>query len=645
MEGESVTLQNDALVERDDLIVWRFGDKGIIIAKIDVETKEISLNDDDERFRDRLQLNQNGSLIIKKTKTENAGFYELQIRGRESSQRFLLSVTAVPRSGLSPGLIAGSVVAILLLAAVLAAVVIYYRRRISKLKKKWIEEKEAMEGDSIILPTGLAKLQTNKIKWYYQDEKNCIAEINRGEKKEFPGADERFRGKLKLDVNGNLTITDIRRIHSGLYILEIHNNEKMKECKIFAVSVKVRDVLEKKGDEVLLKTTAEIQEGDLLLWMFGAEKSLVATNVTWPNKTGENLRGNKHLEKTGCLSIKNITTKDAGHYKLQIINSKKTECRRFNVTVTDEKKEIMEGNSIILPTGLAKLQTNDKIQWYYQDEKNCIAEINGGEKKEFPGADERFRGKLKLDVNGNLTIMGIRSIDSGLYILEIHNNNETNKKCKTFAVSVKVEEKEAMEGDSIILPTGLTALRRNKIQWYYQNEKNCIAEINGGGKKEFPGADERFRGKLTLHDNGDLTITDIRRIHSGLYILEIHNNNQTIKFKTFAVSVKVEEKEAMEGDSIILPTGLAKLQTNKIKWYYQDEKNCIAEINGGEKKEFLGADERFRGKLKLNDNGDLTITDIRRIHSGRYILEIHNNNQTIKFKTFAVSVKGEFMKS
>lgn len=107
----------------------------------------------------------------------------------------------------------------------------------------------------------------------------------------------------------------------------------------------------------------------------------------------------------------------------------------------------------------------------------------------------------------------------------------------------------------------------------------------------------------------------------------------------------VEEKEAMEGDSIILPTGLAKLQTNKIKWYYQDEKNCIAEINGGEKKEFLGADERFRGKLKLNDNGDLTITDIRRIHSGRYILEIHNNNQTIKFKTFAVSVKGEFMKS
>ncbi|XP_073699631.1 uncharacterized protein [Garra rufa] len=283
MEGESVTLQNNVLVERDDIIVWRFGDKGILIAKIDVETKEISLNNADERFRDRLQLNQNGSLIIKKTKTENAGFYELQIRGRESSQRFLLSVTG---SGLPPGLIAGIVVAIFLVAAILAAVVIYYRRKISKLKK-------------------------------------------------LLGVDGRFRSNLMLKENGDLTITDIRTIHSGLYKLEIHNNGTTKH-KTIAVSVKVSDMPVRKGDSVVLKTSAEIQEGDLLLWMFGAEKSLVATNATWPNKTDENLRDNMHLLDTGCLSIRNITTKDAGHYKLQIINSKQTMCKRFNVTVIGE---------------------------------------------------------------------------------------------------------------------------------------------------------------------------------------------------------------------------------------------------------------------------------------------------------------------
>ncbi len=94
MEGDSVTLQNDATeLQEDDLIVWRFGDKGILLANIDVETNEASINVDDERFKERLQLNQTGSLTIKNARTEHAGLYEVQIRGRESSQQFLVSVS------------------------------------------------------------------------------------------------------------------------------------------------------------------------------------------------------------------------------------------------------------------------------------------------------------------------------------------------------------------------------------------------------------------------------------------------------------------------------------------------------------------------------------------------------------------------
>ncbi len=94
MEGESVTLQNDVTeLQEDDLIVWRFGDKGILLANIDVESSETSINVDDERFRERLQLNQTGSLTIKNTRAEHAGLYEVQIRGRESSQQFLVSVS------------------------------------------------------------------------------------------------------------------------------------------------------------------------------------------------------------------------------------------------------------------------------------------------------------------------------------------------------------------------------------------------------------------------------------------------------------------------------------------------------------------------------------------------------------------------
>ncbi|XP_059426072.1 uncharacterized protein LOC132160321 [Carassius carassius] len=93
MEGDSVTLQNDVTeLQEDDLIVWRFGDKGVLLANIDVETNEASINADDERFRNRLQLNQTGSLTIKDVRTEHSGLYEVQIRGRESSQQFLVSV-------------------------------------------------------------------------------------------------------------------------------------------------------------------------------------------------------------------------------------------------------------------------------------------------------------------------------------------------------------------------------------------------------------------------------------------------------------------------------------------------------------------------------------------------------------------------
>ncbi|XDV23389.1 hypothetical protein PO909_027976 [Leuciscus waleckii] len=127
-EGESVTLNTDAEMHKDALMLWRFGDKGIILAKIDIETNKISLNNTDEKFRDRLQLNQNGSLTIRNTRTTDSGFYELQIRGSESSQRFLLSVNAVPHPGLSSGAIAGICLVVLAVLVAAASGLIYYRQ-------------------------------------------------------------------------------------------------------------------------------------------------------------------------------------------------------------------------------------------------------------------------------------------------------------------------------------------------------------------------------------------------------------------------------------------------------------------------------------------------------------------------------------
>ncbi len=91
-EGEPVTLNPDKTqIHGDDLVLWTFGD--ILLAKIDVESKQISLNDADEGYRGRLQLDQTGSLTITNTKTTDSGHYHLQIRGSESSQQFFLTVS------------------------------------------------------------------------------------------------------------------------------------------------------------------------------------------------------------------------------------------------------------------------------------------------------------------------------------------------------------------------------------------------------------------------------------------------------------------------------------------------------------------------------------------------------------------------
>uniref|UniRef100_A0A8C1H8H8 Ig-like domain-containing protein n=1 Tax=Cyprinus carpio carpio TaxID=630221 RepID=A0A8C1H8H8_CYPCA len=223
MEGDPVTLQCDVSeVQRDDLIVWRFGDKGLLLAKIDVESNETLLNDADERFRDRLKLSESRSLTIKKTRTTDSGLYEVQIRGSESSQRFLLSVSAVPDSGLSPGFIAGIVLAVLLVAAVVAAVVIYYRRKISELQKQVVMKVSVVKGGSVTLETRTKIQRADEILWTFGAE-NCL--VVRADPRITIG--ERFTGRLKLDEKtGSLSIRNIKTADSGHFKLQIINSEK-----------------------------------------------------------------------------------------------------------------------------------------------------------------------------------------------------------------------------------------------------------------------------------------------------------------------------------------------------------------------------------------------------------------------------------
>ncbi|XP_052445348.1 uncharacterized protein LOC127987094 [Carassius gibelio] len=108
---------------------------------------------------------------------------------------------------------------------------------------------------------------------------------------------------------------------------------------VFGDTDKVKSVME--GDSVTLQiNVTEIQTDDLIMWKFGTKKTLIvkinrATNeisIKDDDLDGR-FRGRLKVDnKTGSLTINNITNTDSGLYEVTISGKTETEIR-FNVTV------------------------------------------------------------------------------------------------------------------------------------------------------------------------------------------------------------------------------------------------------------------------------------------------------------------------
>ncbi|KAL0161042.1 hypothetical protein M9458_044767, partial [Cirrhinus mrigala] len=91
MEGDSVTL-NPCLnqTQRFTMIQWQFGDISAVIAEIYVNETSYP---NDEGFRDRLELNQTGSLTIKNMRTTDSGLYILEVHHNSTASYMTFSIT------------------------------------------------------------------------------------------------------------------------------------------------------------------------------------------------------------------------------------------------------------------------------------------------------------------------------------------------------------------------------------------------------------------------------------------------------------------------------------------------------------------------------------------------------------------------
>ncbi|XP_050951607.1 uncharacterized protein LOC127154232 isoform X2 [Labeo rohita] len=446
-EGYSVTLQTDITeLQGDELIVWRFGDEGKLIAKSDIEAKSPPLYENtDERFRDRLQLNdQTGSLTIKNMRNTDSGLYRVKISSSKQmiNKKFIVTVIG---TGLSPGAVAGIVV-LLVLAAAAAAVfgVFYYRHKISELERQKMKTITDVEGSDVTLHTGIEINKDVRLLWLFEDTNSLIADIKGGTEDIFIYDIGRFRDRLKLDKKtGDLTITNTTTYHTGLYKLKINSDEASTYRK-FNVFVREMTRFINKGKSFTLFTAAEIQEDDHILCTF--EKCLIAQiKEETPTYKQEGLE----LDETGSLTITNITAEHAGIYEL--MTSRRTSYRKFKLVVCDELVPATKGGSVTLKAGLPEIQKNDQILWMFEGHDFPIAEIKGGT-GETPtyddGPDGRFKDKLKLDMKtGDLTITNITAEHGGRYKLLTSSGNRATS--KRFDVSVR--EKQVDESEMVLL--------------------------------------------------------------------------------------------------------------------------------------------------------------------------------------------------
>ncbi|XP_056615448.1 uncharacterized protein LOC130430380 isoform X2 [Triplophysa dalaica] len=444
-EGHSVTLlTNVTELKKDDVMLWKFGPKDILIAQISTKEKEI-YNDAYGRFRDRLKLNyQTGSLTITNIRITDTGLYKLVTTQRDTPLKiFNITVNGV-----------------------------------FIVDPDEVKSVSVMEGDSVSLHTDLTDIQRDdQILWTFELQESPIAEIIMGNQSYFISVpnDGIFKGRVQMNnQTGSLTITNITTEHSGLYKLQIRSSTK-KSIKRFNVAVyRVSLVIVAGAVAAVLVVVSgalclfvffcccrtskrqkennklPVNEGDsFTLSSLKGHTELEENAMTWTfgNKPVATFSGNPssdfdedslgyrfHVDpQTESLSVTNSITEESGDYQLPIFRNDITQKseERFIVVVQEkiQNVSVMEGESFTLNT---YMQRPDMIKW--EIGHRCIAEVIGIQPAVSAVVDDRFTDRLELDhQTGSLTITNTRTTDSGLYTMKIGSEDSEWK----FSVTVK----------------------------------------------------------------------------------------------------------------------------------------------------------------------------------------------------------------
>ncbi|KAA0711855.1 hypothetical protein E1301_Tti022559 [Triplophysa tibetana] len=312
-KGDLVTLHTGVQTQRGDLILWRFGDGGVLIAKHDKDNKGPIYYD--RRSKDRLQVdNQTGSLTISNVTTSDSGLYKLKISSNSEQTSYKTFIVSV----------------------IVTTVKV-----------------EVLQADDLILTPDPKDIQTaDEGEWIFAD-KEIIAKFDK-KKNTFSTYDNvmdmRFKDKLNLiSQTGSLTVRNIKTRHSGLYKLKIISGSVTSYIH-YNVIVIARDKSVHLGCSVTLETgVTDIKTDDEILWTFGPEDTRIVRITGGTDEPSpyyyphERFRDRlKMNNKTGDLTITNIRQGDIGVYEVQTYVNGQTRFKKFMINTADSERNRRE---------------------------------------------------------------------------------------------------------------------------------------------------------------------------------------------------------------------------------------------------------------------------------------------------------------
>ncbi|KAL1252128.1 hypothetical protein QQF64_019924, partial [Cirrhinus molitorella] len=365
--------------------------------------------------------------------------------------------------------------------------------------------------------------------------------------------------------------------------------------------------------------------------------------------------------------------------------------------VFGEDMSVMEGDSVALRTDLTDLQKYERILWTFGTDSTRIAQINNVVNKISlynDVLDGKFKDRLQLDdQTGSLTITNTRTTDTGLYELQVIGGKEVPPKKFSVIVSalpVPVISRNASQcsslgssGSRCSLVCSVVNVSHVTLSWYkgssllssisvsdlsislslpleveYEEKNTYICLLNNLISSQTQHLDISKLCQLCSVDTEDgLSLRHMVLICIGVVVTLLvlaavgvfsiywkHRKTdqlrdglaETDELKMMAVNV---------GGTVVLNTGVTAIRSfDVLQWRFNDLNTdstnpftVIAKLNEPNNFDCNCPDETFRHRVKLDQqNGYLTINDIRPTDFGVYKLNITRNGRNVISKSFIV---------